>query len=141
MLLVDSSVWVEVFKKRSRLQIEDIADLEEIVTCLPVVQEVLQGFRDERAFRVAREAMLSFPIVESPLRRQVFEDAVELYRLARRQGLTVRSGVVCLIAACAIRHGLTVLNCDRDFDRLAEISTLKARSAARSGSAKIIRTQ
>jgi hypothetical protein len=40
---------------------------DDVVTCLPVVQEVLQGFRDERAFRIARESMTSLPTVESPL--------------------------------------------------------------------------
>jgi predicted nucleic acid-binding protein len=33
---------------------------------------------------------------------------VDLYRAARRNGLTVRSSVDCLIAASATRHGLEV---------------------------------
>lgn len=69
MVLVDTSVWIEVFKKRSRLDLTTVVDLDEVTVCLPVVQEVLQGFRDERPFNVAREAMLSFPIVESPSQR------------------------------------------------------------------------
>ena len=128
MVLVDTSVWVEVFRRSSRLDLPAVVELDEVVTCLPVVQEVLQGFQDERAFRVAREAMRSFPIVESPLRSEVFEEAVYLYRAARRAGHTVRSGVDCLIAACALRHGLTVLHHDRDFDTLAAISALRARA-------------
>jgi len=126
-LLVDSSVWVEVFRKPSRLSLPRLVDLDEIVTCLPVVQEVLQGFRDEAAFRAARGAMLAFPIVESPLRLEVYEEAVELYRAARRGGMTIRSSVDCLIAACAIRNGLSVLHHDRDFTALARVSPLQAR--------------
>jgi predicted nucleic acid-binding protein len=126
-LLVDTSVWVEIFRKPMRIDPGSLGDLEEVVTCLPIIQEVLQGFRDERAFRVAKEAMLALPCVESPLPLEVVEEAVHLYRSARSSGLTVRSGVDCLIAACAIRHGLTVLHHDRDFDSLAEISTLQAR--------------
>lgn len=127
MLLVDTSVWVEVFRKPSRLSLDSVVDFEEVATCLPVVQEVLQGFRDERAFRIAREAMFALPIVESPLRRELVEEAVVLYRAARHAGFTVRSGVDCLIAACAIRHGLTVLHQDRDFGILARVSALKER--------------
>lgn len=104
-----------------------MVDLEEVATCLPVIQEVLQGFRDEQAFRVAREAMLGLPVVESPLRAVVFDDAVRLYRVARRAGLTIRSGVDCLIAVCAIRNGLEVLHHDRDFDLLGRVSQLRAR--------------
>jgi len=125
--LVDSSVWIEVFRKSTRFRMQDAGEIEEVATCLPIVQEVIQGFKDEAAFRIARDAMLSLPIVESPLSAGVFEEAVQLYRSARRIGLTVRSGVDCLIAACAIRHGLTVLHHDRDFDALAQVSPLQAR--------------
>ena len=45
----------------------------------------------------------------------------------RYAAFTVRSGVDCLIAACAIRHGLEVLHCDRDYDALARVSALQAR--------------
>jgi hypothetical protein len=125
--LVDTSVWIEVFRRPSRFDLESILDLDEVATCLPVVQEVLQGFSDERAFHTAREAMLALPVVESPLRREVFLQAAELYRLARRAGLTVRSGTDCLIGACALRHKLVVLHRDRDFDLLARVSHLRAR--------------
>ena len=127
MVLVDTSAWIEVFRKPPRLVLEDVVDFDEVVTCLPVVQEVLQGFTGDVAFRAAREAMLALPIVESPLGEQVFLDAVDLYRRGRRAGLTVRSGVDCLIAACAIRHGLTVLHHDRDFPVLGRVSDLQER--------------
>ncbi len=127
MVLVDTSVWIEVFRRPSTLGLEDVVAFDEIVTCLPVVQEVLQGFDDERAYRVAREAMLALPIVESPMAAVVFEQAAMLYRQARRAGCTIRSGVDCLIAACAIRHDLEVLHHDRDFTALAAIGPLRAR--------------
>jgi predicted nucleic acid-binding protein len=125
-LLVDTSVWIEVFRPRG-LRLDEVVDFDDIVTCLPVIQEVLQGFADERAYAIARDAMGSLPIVESPLRRELFEEAAGLYRTARRAGLTVRSGVDCLIAACAIRHGLPVVHNDRDFDLLARGSPLESR--------------
>jgi hypothetical protein len=128
-VLVDTSVWVEFFRKPSRIDLPDVVDLDEVVTCLPVLQEVLQGFREEAAFALARDAMLALPMVESPLRQEVFEEAVGLYRRARAQGLTVRSSVDCLIAACALRHGLTVLHRDRDFGVLARVSPLRVKDA------------
>ena len=127
MVLVDTSVWVEVLRLASSFHLESVADLEEVVTCLPVIQEVLQGFRDERAFHLARESMYALPVVESPLVRAVFDEAIDLYRRGRQAGLTVRSSVDCLIAACALRHGLTVVHRDRDFGQLAQISPLEAR--------------
>ena len=128
MVLVDTSVWIEVFRKPAKFDLESAVDFAEVVTCLPVVHEVLQGFHDDHAFALAREAMLALPTVESPLRREIFLQATDLYRRARRSGRTVRSGVDCLIAACAIRNSLTVLHRDRDFDSIAEVSELEARA-------------
>ena len=127
MLLVDTSVWIEVFRRSPRVHLERLIDFDEVVTCLPVIQEVLQGFRDERAYQTARVAMYALPIVAAPLSAQVVDQAIDLYRSARRAGFTIRSGVDCLIAACALRHSLTVLHHDRDFDLLAKISALESR--------------
>lgn len=131
MVLVDTSVWIATFRKRPATSLESIVDFDDIVTCLPVVQEVLQGFRDERALALAREAMQALPTVESPMPAAVFHHAADLYRAARRAGLTVRSGVDCLIASCALRHGLEVLHDDRDYDVLAQVSALRVRRLKR----------
>lgn len=131
MILVDTSAWIEILRKPARLRLEEVADLDDVATCLPVVQEVLQGFREEPAYRAAREAMLSFPMVESPMRQEVYETAIDMYRAARRAGLSVRSGIDCLIAACAVRNGLIVAHHDRDFAALARVSTLQEREVLR----------
>ena len=136
MVLVDTSAWIEVFRKPSRLTLEAVIDFEEVVTCLPIVQEVLQGFSSDVAFRGAREAMLALPMVESPLGERVYLDAVDLYRRARRAGVTVRSSIDCLVAACAIRHGLTVLHNDRDYPAIARISELQERQVPLAVSAR-----
>ncbi len=135
MVLVDTSVWIEVFRRPAGLDLESIVDFDDVVTCWPVIQEVLQGFREPFAFRRARQAMLSLPIVASPLTPEVYDKAIELYRSARRSGMTVRSSVDCLIAACALQHHLTVLHRDRDFQALAAVSLLNARNVEARGSA------
>jgi predicted nucleic acid-binding protein len=117
-LLVDTSAWIEFFRRADIVGSGTFPELDDVITCLPVIQEVLQGFRDEPAF---------LPIIESPLRDDVFLEAAGLYRQARRARITVRSSVDCLIATCATRHALTVLHHDRDFDALAEVSPLRCR--------------
>ena len=67
MSLVDTSIWME-----------DLVDFEGVVTCLPVAQEVLQGFREERHWRIAREALFALPIVESPMEAAVYLEAASL---------------------------------------------------------------
>jgi predicted nucleic acid-binding protein len=126
-VLVDTSVWIEVFRRPPRLALDAWVAFDDVVTCLPVVQEVLQGFRDEAAFTRARQAMAAMPMVDSPMTEDVFLHAAGLYRAGRRAGLTIRSGVDCLIAASAIRHSLEVLHHDRDYDTIAKISALRSR--------------
>ena len=128
MILVDTSIWIAVFRRKNPYRIEDAIEFDEIITCLPVIQEILQGFREERAYRTARDAMLALPIVESPLEESLFLEAAELYRSARRRGLPIRSSVDCLIAACALRHNVPVLHRDRDYTVLCEVSPLKAKT-------------
>jgi len=127
-ILVDTSAWVAMFRKSRPYRLEPGIDLEEVVTCLPVIQEVLQGFREEGAYRTARDAMLALPIVESPMEQSLFLEAAELYRAARRRGLTVRSSVECLIAACALRHDLPILQADRDFELLSSVAPLRVQT-------------
>ena len=131
MVLVDTSVWVEVFRKSPRVQLASLVDFDDIVTCLPIVQEVLQGFDAQPAFLRAKASMLALPIVESPIGADVFLESVDLYRAGRRAGVAIRSSTDCVIAACAIRHQLEVLHADRDYDAIAKISSLQSRNIKR----------
>ncbi len=127
MVLVDTSVWIEVFRRNDPLDLESLVSLDDVVTCGPVVQEVLQGFREQAPYQRARVGLFNLRWVESPMSAELFESAAELYRAGRRRGLTIRSSVDCLIAACAIRNQLEVLHRDRDFAALAQISGLRQR--------------
>jgi predicted nucleic acid-binding protein len=57
-----------------------------------------------------------------------FRGAAAIYRTARRAGKTIRSITDCLIAALAIRHGATLAHRDADFDVIAALTPLQARS-------------
>ena len=125
MILVDSSAWIEILRGRRREAFASVAPDSEIVTCLPIIQEVLQGFDNAAVRRVARAALNNVPTIEEPLTRPVFDEAIQLFLDARRAGLTIRSGVDCLIAACAIRNDAMLLHVDRDFTKLAKVSPLR----------------
>ena len=127
MILVDSSVWIALFSKRPPFRIEELVDVNDVVTCLPIVQEVLQGIDDDYRFDDTRDILYDLRAIEDPLTGELFHEAIVLFREARRRGVTVRSSVDSLIAACAIRHGATVLHRDRDFDHLARVTALKSR--------------
>jgi predicted nucleic acid-binding protein len=126
-ILIDSSVWIAALSVRPPFRIEDLVDVNEIVTCLPIIQEVLQGFDDDYAFDEARDSLYALRVIEDPLTAGLFDEAISIFRTARKGGVTIRSSVDCLIAACAIRNGVAVLHRDRDFDQLARIGPLQSR--------------
>ncbi|MGN6184665.1 MAG: type II toxin-antitoxin system VapC family toxin [Thermoanaerobaculia bacterium] len=124
MILVDTSAWIEVLRGRG-LRYREVVGDEQVVTCLPVLQEILQGIHDERSYRATLAGFAEIPIIENPCTADVFNDAIHIYRAARRAGRTIRSSTDCLIAAVALRNNATILHCDRDFTHLGRVSKLK----------------
>ena len=127
MILVDSSAWIEVLRGNRREEFARATAADEVVTCLPVMQEVLRGIDDDDAYHVAAAAFADIRMLEDPLTREVFDSAIQLYRNARRSAVTVPSSVDCLIAICAMRSDAVVLHTDRDFTHLARIAALRVR--------------
>lgn len=127
MILVDTSIWIEVLRRSKPLDLASLVEFDEVTVCPPIVQEVLQGVREEGPFRVAKQALLAMPMVEESMGLDLWLEAAQLFRTARAAGTTVRSAVDCLIAACALRHDLEVLHRDRDFANLAAIVPLRQR--------------
>lgn len=123
--LADTSVWIEF--SHGRFDLARLIAAGEVATCLPVIQEVLQGADTETDYRDAHDLLFSLPLVDSPVPEAAFMEAIGLYRTARRNALTPRSGVDCLIAVCAMRNNLEVLHDDRDFVGLARVSVLRQR--------------
>lgn len=118
MWLVDTSVWIDYFNgvitpQTDRLDTAlgyEALCLGDIILC-----EVLQGFQRQADFEQAKTALLTFPIY--PLGGvELALQSAEHYRGLRRQGITVRKTIDCLIATFAISRDLWLLHNDRDFD-------------------------
>ena len=124
MILVDTSVWIDLLGNTPKHRVSR-EGLLELATCSPVIQEVLQGVKDDLAHQKLKEAMLALPRFGDPLSLDLFLEAHEIYRSARRRGITVRSSFDCLIAAIAIQHSLEVWHQDRDFEAIAKFTNLK----------------
>ena len=124
MILVDTSIWIELLNGRSGKTLS-ADDLLGFVTCGPVMQEVLQGLREVPASRAFREAFLGLPLLSDPLPRRLFLAAAEIYRLGRRKGYTIRSSTDCLIVAVAIDNRVPVWHKDRDFTAIARYTSLE----------------
>lgn len=128
MIVVDTSVWIDVLNGTPSPHGERCAELiasgEPLAVTDVIVTEVLQGLRSDREARLVERRLRDFPI----LRLERLEDfvlAADLYRTARRAGVTIRKTLDCLIAAPCIRVGAPLFHADADFDRLAACTPLR----------------
>ena len=122
MILVDTSVWIDLLAGRIRMRQQDVS---RFAVCGPVVQEVLQGLRPGRASDAFREAFLAFRVLSDPVDLHLFLAAADIYRQGRRRGITLRASTDCLIAAIAIENSTPVWHRDRYFTAIARFTTLE----------------
>lgn len=127
MWIVDSSVWIDYFGGNLTPQTDllhaalgrQAIAVGDIILC-----EVLQGYRRQRDFEAARQALLQFPIYTVGGTEIALKSA-ENYRVLRQQGITVRRTIDCLIATFVIERGFTLLHCDRGFDPFENLLGLR----------------
>lgn len=129
MILVDTSAWVEFLRAtgsptHARLRALLESD-EPLATTEVVVMELLAGAKDGAHLDRLRRAVLGRCQVLAGHGLTDHERAAEIYRRCRTRGATVRAIVDCLIAAVAIRTGVTLLHADQDFEQIARHSRLR----------------
>ena len=120
-VLIDTSVWIDFFRgaasRENALLKECLSRRDHIFTAGVIVQEILQGIRDDSQYRSVREYLFLFPKIDAEFSDYV--DAADVYRNLRKKGLTIDSPVDCLIAVLALRHRLSLLHKDSDFTVIA----------------------
>lgn len=125
-MLVDTSAWVEYLRgtdSATNIAVRDrVRESARLVTCDPVMTEVLAGGRSEEHVVELRGPLARAELV--PTLPTDWDDAARIYRAGRRQGVMIRRLVDCLIAAIALRSGEPVLHNDVDFDAIARVVPL-----------------
>jgi len=123
-ILADSSAWVEFDRATGSAVDRRLTALIEgggpLAVTDPVVMEVTAGARDDLAAARLRDLLLSFSFLPFDAAAD-FDAASRIYRACRRQGVTPRGLVDCMIAAVAWRHGATLLARDADLTRMADV--------------------
>ena len=126
MVVVDTSVWIDYLRNSAdegNGRLEDlILDRNRAAVCGIIIQEILQGIRDQESYELTRERLFFLPFLESC--RDVHLLAASLYRDLRKQGITVPS-TDAVIAAVAIHHDFSLFTLDGHFVEIARHSNLK----------------
>jgi len=126
MILVDTSAWIEFFREkpsRMKARIEFlIKDNNTACICGIVVQEILQGIKDDRTFHSLKQRLLALPYIDSDT--DTYLIAASVFRKLRQKGFSPPT-VDCLIAALSIQDKLPLLTLDKHFKQIARHTNLK----------------
>ena len=126
MLLIDTSVWISVFRDRTgqvRQQLETLIDEREVLLTRFTQLELLQGSLDEKEWNLLSTYLDTQDYLEPT--SQSWQAAARIYYDLRRKGLTVRSPIDCCIAQAALDHNLLLIHNDRDFETIAIVRSLQ----------------
>ncbi|MBD1846601.1 PIN domain nuclease [Cyanobacteria bacterium FACHB-63] len=125
MLLIDTSVWISVFRDRSgeiRQKLEVLIGDREILLTRLTQLELLQGSLNEKEWDLLSSYLETQDYVE--LKSKSWRAAARIYYDLRRQGLTVRSPIDYCIAQAALENDLCLIHNDRDFEMIAQVRSL-----------------
>ncbi len=126
MLLIDTSVWISVFRDRTsqvRLKLETLINDRKVLLTRFTQLELLQGSPNEKEWTLLSTYLEAQDYVE--LASESWQAASRIYYDLRRQGLTVRSPIDCCIAQAALEHDLLLIHNDRDFETIAQVRSLQ----------------
>lgn len=99
-----------------------IANKEPIDTTPHVIQEMLQGCRNEQEYTgVYEQLIMDSEVWTLPDQQQAAVDAAEIYRNCKSSGMFIRKPYDCLIALTAMRYNLVLLHRDTDFINISKV--------------------
>jgi len=127
-ILVDTSVWVEAFRRAKSdkaIHLRELLDADQVALVAPVRVEILSGASAAelpRLRRVLSALPLHLPTLET------WDRIDEWVERSARAGQ--RFGVAdLLIAALAAQHDLAVWSLDVDFERMAKLDFIRLHEA------------
>jgi predicted nucleic acid-binding protein len=130
-ILVDTSVWSEALRRKSKPGdegpggsfLKSIIDNDDVIV-LPgiVLQELLTGIKSEKLFNEIRDILDGFSWLEPG--KDDYVQAALLKNRLKTKGIAA-TAIDCLIATLSMHHHLLLATYDADFTHIARHSELK----------------
>lgn len=128
-VLVDTSVWSVVLRRQkvsdgrsAKILTDLIEGSDKVVLTGIVLQEILQGLRQESQFKQVYNYLEPFPILA--VGKDTFVLAAKIFNGCQKKGIQA-STIDCTIAAVAIENDCFLFTEDKDFQRIAGVSELR----------------
>ncbi|MBL3601848.1 MAG: PIN domain nuclease [gamma proteobacterium endosymbiont of Lamellibrachia anaximandri] len=128
MIIADTSVWIDYFNGIESVE-ADILDsaLDDGAVAIGdiIFLEILQGFRSDKDFKMAKSKLSSLDQYEMFGHLAAYKCA-ENYRFLRKKGITIRKTTDIIIATFCIDNKIPLLFSDRDFIPFTQHLELKS---------------
>jgi len=128
-IIADTSVWIDYFNgtDSAEANILDSALEDGAVAIGDIIfLEILQGFRSDKDYKIARTKLSVLEKYEM-FGREMVIDCADNYRILRQKGITIRKTNDIIIATFCIENKVPLLFSDKDF--LPFVKHLKLNSA------------
>jgi predicted nucleic acid-binding protein len=122
MILVDTSVWVSIFRDKAgefASAFRDRIGPEACVLSRFSQLELLQGAKDEKEWLALDDYLSTQLYLEAT--GATWCSAARIFFDLRREGITINSPIDCCIAQLAIENGVLLLHRDHDFERINKV--------------------
>lgn len=126
MVLVDTSVWITIFRDSSGQAghaLQHMLGEQDVALTRFHALELLQGAKDDQEWDMLQSYLEPQEYLE--LLPPSWATAARIYFDLRRQGLTVRSPIDCCIAQIALDYDVLLIHQDKDFHTIARIRPLR----------------
>ena len=123
MILVDTSVWIDYFngqKNKHTDKLDELLFSEVIIIGDIILAEILQGFRNDKDFKMAKNYLDSLTC-RTISNKNIAIKSAENFRLLRKKGITVRKTTDMLIGTFCIENNIPLLHNDRDLEPFGEL--------------------
>ena len=121
MVLIDTSVWINVFADKqgdySQGLYEVVGERDIVLTRFQQL-ELLQGSRNEKEWRKLSNYLAGQDYLEA--QPSTWQAAARIYYSLRKKGITVRSPIDCCIAQIALERRVTLIHDDADFEQIGK---------------------
>ncbi|GAB2796706.1 PIN domain nuclease [Rhabdobacter roseus] len=125
--IFDSTIWIDYFRGIQNDKTDHLAfciDQNSVAMLGVIVQEVLQGVKNDTQYELIKDNLLHLPALPDPT-VETYAEAAQLYRSLRKKGLTIRKPNDCLIAYYALHFGVELCHNDSDFELMAAHTQLR----------------
>jgi len=123
LVLVDTSIWIDYFRKQKRVYEELSRLMDETRICLArlILAELIQGAKSDREVTTLNDLPSVFRVLEEG--PSTWEKAGLLSYRLKRQGKTASLGD-CYIATLANENGVLLFTRDKDFEVIKAVVNL-----------------